>query len=130
MLDETIDGLDTLLRGLAQDAMDVINLKISKVGGLTRARLMRDVCVAAGVPMIIEDPWGCDITTAAVAHLAQSTPEEFTFAATDFNSYVTVSTAARAPRREMGRMEAPGRPGLGVEPRFDVLGDPVLEITG
>ena len=130
VLDETIDSLETLLRGLAEDAMDVINLKISKVGGLTRARVVRDVCVQAGIPMIIEDPWGCDITTAAVAHLAQSTPDEFTFAATDFNSYVTVSTASGAPRREMGRMQAPDRPGLGVTPRFEVLGSPVLEVTG
>ncbi len=129
ILDETIDGLGALLKGLAEDAMDVINLKISKVGGLTRARLMRDICVASGVPMIIEDPWGCDITTAAVAHLAQSTPEEFTFAATDFNSYVTVSTASGAPRRVAGRMAASDRPGLGIEPRREVLGDPVLEVV-
>ncbi len=110
--------------------MDVINLKISKVGGLTRARLIRDVCVWSGIPMIIEDPWGSDITTAAIAHLAQSTPDEFTFAGTDFNSYVTVSTAAGAPRRELGRMRAADRPGLGVEPRFEVLGTPVLEVSG
>lgn len=130
VLDETIDGLETLLRGLAEDAMDVINLKISKVGGLTRARLIRDVCVWSGIPMIIEDPWGSDITTAAIAHLAQSTPDEFTFAGTDFNSYVTVSTAAGAPRRELGRMRAADRPGLGVEPRVEVLGAPVLEVSG
>ena len=130
VLDETIDGLETLLRGLAEDAMDVINLKISKVGGLTRARLIRDVCVWSGIPMIIEDPWGSDITTAAIAHLAQSTPDEFTFAGTDFNSYVTVSTAAGAPRRELGRMRAADRPGLGVEPRLEVLGAPVLEVSG
>lgn len=129
VLDETIDSLGTLIRGLDEDAMDVINLKISKVGGITKARTLRDVCVESGVPMIIEDPWGSDITTAAVAHLAQSTPDEFTFAATDFNSYVTVSTAAGAPKREMGRMKAPGRPGLGVEPRFELLGDPVLDFS-
>lgn len=130
VLDETIDSLETLMRGLAEDAMDVINLKITKVGGLTKARVMRDVCVQSGIPMIIEDPWGCDITTAAVAHLAQSTADEFTLAATDFNSYVTVSTASGAPRREMGRMRASDRPGLGVTPRFEVLGDPVLEVSG
>ena len=130
VLDETIDGMETLLRGLAEDAMDVINLKISKVGGLTKARIMRDICVESGIPMIIEDPWGSDITTAAVAHLAQSTPEDFTFAATDFNSYVTVSTASGAPQRVSGRMSAPSRPGLGIEPRFEVLGEPVLEISG
>ena len=108
--------------------MDVINLKISKVGGLTKARLMRDLCVAAGIPMTIEDTWGGDIVTAAIAHLARSTPEEFCFSATDFNSYGTVTIADGAPRRVNGRMTAPERPGLGVEPRFDVLGDPVLSI--
>ena len=28
--------------------MDVVNLKISKLGGLTRARQARDLCVVAG----------------------------------------------------------------------------------
>lgn len=129
VLDETIDGLDTLMRGLVEDAMDVIKLKISKVGGLSKARLMRDVCVESGIPMIIEDPWGSDITNAAVAHLAQSTPQRFTFAATNFNSYVAVSTAIGAPQPDSGRMEAANRPGLGIEPRFDVLGDPVLDFS-
>jgi hypothetical protein len=50
--------------------------------------------------MTIEDSWGGDIVTAAIAHLAHSTPERFRFSATDFNSYVTVSNAAGAPRRE------------------------------
>ena len=45
-------------------------------------------------------------TTAAIAHLAHSTPEEFRFTSTDFNSYVTISTADGAPRREQGFMSA------------------------
>ena len=40
--------------------------------------------------MTIEDSWGGDIITAAIAHLAHSTPEHLRFSATDFNSYVTV----------------------------------------
>ncbi|MCP4798264.1 MAG: mandelate racemase, partial [Phycisphaeraceae bacterium] len=48
--------------------------------------------------------------------------------ATDFNSYVTVSTAEGAPQRRNGRMAAPDAPGLGVEPRLEVLGDPVVDI--
>ena len=128
VLDEVITGTNTLVRGIAEGAMDVINLKISKVGGLTKARLMRDLCVASGIPMTIEDTWGGDIVTAAIAHLARSTPEEFCFSATDFNSYGTVSIADGAPERINGRMSAADRPGLGVEPRFDVLGDPVVSI--
>lgn len=127
VMDEVIDGLGTLVKGIAEDAMDVINLKISKVGGLTKARMMRDLCVASGIPMTIEDTWGGDITTAAIAHLARSTPAEFTFSATDFNSYGTVTLAEGAPRRVEGRMTASDAPGLGVTPIFDVLGEPVLE---
>lgn len=126
VMDENIDGLDMLVRGLAEDAMDVINLKISKVGGLSKARTMRDVCVNAGIPMTIEDTWGGDIVTATIAHLAQSTPSEFVFSATDFNSYVTRDIASGAPKRENGAMKAPTGPGLGVTPDMAALGDPVL----
>ncbi len=129
VLDEVIDGPGMLVRGLAEDAMDVINLKISKVGGLTRAKLMRDLCVASGIPMTIEDTWGGDITTATIAHLARSTPEEFCFSATDFNSYGTVKIADGAPKRVNGKMTASDRPGLGIDPDFDVLGDAVLTIN-
>lgn len=128
ILDEVITGIDTLVRGISDMAMDAINLKISKVGGLTKAKLMRDLCIAAGLPMTIEDTWGGDIVTASIAHLARSTPAEFCFSATDFNSYGTVTIADGAPQRVNGRMTAPDRPGLGIEPRFAVLGAPVLTI--
>ncbi len=126
ILDEVIDSLAMVARGYADQAMDVINLKISKVGGLTRARQIRDLCVSLGIALTIEDTWGGDITTTAIAHLAQSTPPEMLFTTTDFNSYVTVSTAEGAPQRRNGRMSAPVSPGLGIRPRMDVLGAPVL----
>ncbi len=129
VMDEVIDTPNTLVRGIAEDAMDVINLKISKVGGLSRARLMRDLCVAHGIPMTIEDTWGGDITTATIAHLARSTPSDFTFSATDFNSYGTKDIASGAPKRENGRMTASDRPGLGIEPIFDALGEPVAHYS-
>ena len=129
VLDESIDGIDVLLRGHADGAMDVVNLKISKLGGITKLRQARDLCVSLGIAMTIEDSWGGDITTAAIAHLAHSTPPEFLFTATDFNSYVTVSTADGAPRRRNGRMAASTAPGLGVSPKLDVLGRPKVEIS-
>ena len=126
VLDESIDSIDVLLRGHADLAMDVVNIKIAKFGGLTRARQARDLCVTLGLAMTIEDTWGGDIATAAIAHMAHSTPPGHLFSATDFNSYVTVSIAANAPQRVQGRMAAPAAPGLGVTPHADVLGEPVL----
>jgi L-alanine-DL-glutamate epimerase-like enolase superfamily enzyme len=128
VLDETIDSMDMLLRAHADRAMDVVNLKISKFGGLTKLLQARDLCISLGIAMTIEDSWGGDITTAAIAHLAHSTPPEFLFTATDFNSYVKVSTADGAPRRINGRMSASSAPGLGVTPKFDVLGQPVVDV--
>ncbi len=106
VLDENVDGLEMLLRAKADLAMDVVNLKISKLGGLTKTRQVRDLCVSMGIAMTLEDSWGGDVTTAAIAHLAHSTPEEFRFTSTDFNSYVTVSNASGAPKRENGFMRA------------------------
>ena len=102
VLDEVIDGMDMLLRGHADQAMDVVNLKISKFGGLTKAKQARDLCASLGVAMTLEDSWGGDIVTAAIAHLAHSTPPEFLFTATDFNSYVTVSIAEGGPATTPG----------------------------
>lgn len=128
VLDEVIDSIDVLLRGHADRAMDVVNIKISKFGGLTKARQARDLCAALGVAMTLEDSWGGDIVTAAIAHLAHSTPPELLFTATDFNSYVTVSTADGAPHRVHGRMAASTAPGLGITPRAEVMGRPVVDI--
>lgn len=128
VLDESMDSLEAILRGHRDLAMDAVNLKISKLGGLSRARQARDLCVSLGLAMTIEDSWGGDIVTAAIAHLAHSTPPEFLLSTTDFNSYVTLSIADGAPQRQGGRLAAPTRPGLGVEPRWDVLGEAVLDI--
>jgi L-alanine-DL-glutamate epimerase-like enolase superfamily enzyme len=128
VLDEVIDSVDVLLRAQADRAMDVVNLKISKLGGLTKTRQARDLCISLGIAMTLEDSWGGDIVTAAIAHLAHSTPTELLFTATDFNSYVTVSIAEGAPRREHGRMAAGSRPGLGISPRLDILGPPVIDL--
>jgi L-alanine-DL-glutamate epimerase-like enolase superfamily enzyme len=129
VLDENIDSIDMLLRAKADLAMDVVNLKISKLGGLTKTKQVRDLCVAMGIAMTLEDSWGGDITTAAIAHLAHSTPEELRFTSTDFNSYVTVGTAEGAPSRDNGFMKASTAPGLGITPRFPVLGPRLLEVA-
>lgn len=128
VLDENIDSLDALMRAHKDLAMDVVNIKISKLGGLTKARQVRDMCVSLGIGMTIEDSWGGDIVTAAIAHLAHSTPEENRFSSTDFNSYGTVDFAAGAPQRVNGKMHASQEAGLGVVPRHDILGAPQLEI--
>ena len=129
ILDECMDSLHAVLRGHRERAMDVINLKISRMGGLTKSRLIRDVCVSLGIVMTIEDTWGCEIADAAIAHLAHSTPGDFHFQSTPFQEYGTRPVAQGGPALRDGYMVASEEPGLGVEPDWELLGTPVATIT-
>lgn len=128
ILDECMDGLEMLLRGYQDRAMDLINLKINRMGGLTKARFIRDLCMKLGIVMTIEDSWGGEIATSAIAHLAHSTPEGFHFQSSAFHEYHTVAIAEGGPSVADGYMTANDRPGLGVEPDMAVLGEAVLDV--
>jgi L-alanine-DL-glutamate epimerase-like enolase superfamily enzyme len=65
VLDEIMDNLSIISKGVYEQAMDIVNLKISRVGGLTKAREIRDYCIRSGIALTIEDTWGGDIVTAA-----------------------------------------------------------------
>ncbi|NIF23569.1 cis-3-hydroxy-L-proline dehydratase [Candidatus Pantoea multigeneris] len=129
ILDECMDDLRVLLRGYQDSAMDVVNLKVSRIGGLTKARQFRDLCVSLGINLTIEDSWGGEIATAALNHLAHSTPRECHFQSSAFHEYHRIKIADGGPRIENGYMIASDEPGLGVMPDMNVLGDAVAIIT-
>ncbi|MFN0044575.1 MAG: mandelate racemase/muconate lactonizing enzyme family protein [Alphaproteobacteria bacterium] len=128
VLDESIDSLSALQRGIADGAMDAINIKLSKFGGLSRARLIRDVANANGIATTIEDTACTDITAAAVAALAHSTPEALRFSVTLANVKLAFRTATGAPFPKNGEAASLPVPGLGVEPIMKVLGRPLYEV--
>lgn len=120
-LDEGLNTVADVQRALKDDAMDAIALKVSKFGGLTNSRIVRDLCSAAGVAMTIEDAWGSGIATAAYAHLAASTHPRALLNTTDLHNYNTAQLAEGAPEVANGRMTLSDRPGLGVVPDFQQL---------
>ena len=81
------------------------------------------------IPMTIEDSWGGDIVTAAISHLAHSTPEKFRFSSTDFNSYNSFSYSKGSPQRLDGKMKASDNYGLGIELDFSKIGEPEFVIS-
>ena len=129
ILDESIDSIDTFLNAIKDGAMDAINIKISKLGGITKSKLLRDLCVEMQIPMTIEDSWGGDISTAAISHLAHSTPEKYRFSSTDFNSYNSLTYTSGSPQKENGQMQASDNFGLGIKVNQEIIGSPVLEIN-
>lgn len=128
VLDEVIRGVTPLVEAYSKGAMDVVNLKISRLGGLTRAKGVRDLCQNLGIAMTLEDSWGGDLTTAAITHFAGSTRAEHYFTSTDFNSYVDVEIAPDAPRMKDGLLPIPTGPGLGVTVDESVLGEALVSV--
>jgi L-alanine-DL-glutamate epimerase-like enolase superfamily enzyme len=128
ILDEVITGVNPLIRAYTKNAMDAVNIKISRVGGLTKASQIRDLCQSLGIAMTLEDSWGGDITTATIAHLVGSTRPDFYFTSTDFNSYNDVRLAKDAPSRINGILKVPNGPGLGIHVDEAILGKPIISV--
>jgi cis-L-3-hydroxyproline dehydratase len=129
VLDESIQSASDIVRAFGDGAADVINLKLSKLGGITKTVDARNLCVSLGLPVYIDNAKGGDFVTAAMAHLAHSTPPQFLFATTDFASYIKETLADGMPEKIAGRLTAPDGPGLGLTAREAMFGEPVLDFT-
>src|SRR5262249_8667860 len=73
MVDESVRDVSDLISAISATSprcADALNLKIVKVGGLTKAARIRDVAHALGIELLVDDPQGADLSTAAMVHLA------------------------------------------------------------
>ena len=124
---EIITGVDSLLKAYEKRAMDAVNIKISRVGGLTKAKQIRDLCEALGIVMTLEDSAGGDIVRATVSHLVASTQPEFFFNSPDYRRF-DVQIAEDALTAKEGKLSVPTGPGLGIHVDEKKLGNPLLTI--
>lgn len=124
ILDEVIDGPRDLARAIADEALDGLVIKVTHAGGLTPARLERDMCIRNGIQMRLEDTAGTEITRAAQAHLAAATPIDLQLGSYSFLNDMPPA-AEGAPELRDGHLHLNDEPGLGIAPNMDVLGDPV-----
>ncbi|MCY3769294.1 MAG: mandelate racemase/muconate lactonizing enzyme family protein [Gammaproteobacteria bacterium] len=129
VLDEVITDVNTLLDAFHENGMEAVNLKISKFGGLTGSKLVRDIAGQLGLRMTIEDTWGGDLVTAAVSHLAASTKSEKTLTVSFMNDWTNEHIAGYQPRSKKGVGAAPTGPGLGVEINVGELGEPLFAVA-
>ncbi len=124
-LDECITGLHAAQRVVADRGAEICCLKISNLGGLSKARRVRDFLIDNRIPVVAEDTWGGEITTAALSHFAASTPEDYLINTTDLMNYNTRHTGVGGATTANGKLYAPDVPGLGVTADFDSIGAPV-----
>jgi cis-L-3-hydroxyproline dehydratase len=127
--DEIVTDLPSLLRAAREGGAGALNLKVSRVGGLTRAKLLRDVCEELGLQVTIEDTWGGDIVSATSAHLAASTRPRSLLTVSFMNDWTSEHVAGHRPRSAEGFGTAPTGPGLGIEVDAAKLGKPLFSAS-
>ncbi len=125
-VDESLVSLQDATR-IARDGLaDVFGIKLNRVGGLTKARRMRDVAIAHGIQMFIMATGGSVMADTEAAHLAQSIPQEFVQACWSCQDMLTIDIApGSGPRCDSGFITVDDSPGLGVTPDESLLGEPV-----
>jgi L-alanine-DL-glutamate epimerase-like enolase superfamily enzyme len=130
VLDESMVSLGALLAAHRAGIADGITVKLTRVGGITPAKLMRDVAVELGVAVTIEDAGGGDLVTMAFAHLNGSTPARHRVHSVDFGNWVTSSpVSGPAPRQGSFLVPQTDDSGLGMTLIDDQLGEPIYDLV-
>ena len=125
-VDESLVTLQDAVRIAREGIAEVFGIKLNRVGGLTKARRMRDVATAHGIQMFVMATGGSVLADTEAAHLAESVPDELVRACWSCQDMLTVDVSpGKGPRCTDGHIAVGDAPGLGVAPDEDLLGEPV-----
>jgi cis-L-3-hydroxyproline dehydratase len=132
--DEAICTSADLANGVGLGSCDAVNIKPARVGGITRAAEIRDLAQNLNIKLMVDEPFGGEISVGSIAHLSASTrPESFLAAshlpATHMSRDDQPWVVGSAIPIEDGQAQAPDTPGLGVEVDPSRLGTPILELS-
>ena len=115
ILDESIVTSTDVFEAKQRAGAVSINVKISRVGGLTKAAKIGTLMQDLNMMVSLEDMWGGDIIATAVSHLAASTEPEKLFMVPNLNELTSDGfIAGHTPRSIDGRVASPTKPGLGI----------------
>jgi L-alanine-DL-glutamate epimerase-like enolase superfamily enzyme len=128
-VDESVRTVPDLLDCLRLEAADALNIKITRVGGITRAARLRDAAQAAGLMLMVDEPMGSHLATAAIAQVAAGCRPESFLAASHIGAYSALPLVTDPPELRAGKTVAPTGPGLGVEVDESALGEPLFSVS-
>lgn len=126
-LDESTENLGVVLRATGEGVADGFGLKVTRLGGLSTMRTVRDICRARNMPHTCDDSWGGDIIAAACVHIGATVEprlcEGVWIAAPYIEGHYDAENGIAI--RE-GWLDVPKGHGLGVTPTPTALGKPVI----
>jgi O-succinylbenzoate synthase len=115
-LDESIHSADDARKALDLGACRVINIKVSRLGGLLEARRVHDLCLARGVPVWCGGMHEFGIGRAANVAIASLSGFTLPGDVSGSDKYYAEDIVEPPIRAVAGAIALTNRPGLGVEP--------------
>lgn len=126
MLDESVFTVRDAERAFAAGALDMINIKLAKTGGIREAHRIAQFAAEHGIPCMV----GCMIqtrmATTADAHFAAAEPAVW-YVDLDGHTFLTEDPAVGGVRIQRGAIEFPDAPGLGAHVPLEEPAPPAVE---
>lgn len=98
------------------------SFKVTRLGGLTKAAVARDLCALRSLPHTCDDAWGGDVIAAACVHLAATVEPRLLDGVWIAQDYIGHHYDPDHPVTvQNGEIAVPQGPGLGVRPRPELL---------
>ena len=114
MADESVWNVEDARRLVEADAVDMLNIKLAKTGGLRGALAIADIALEAGVECMVGAMMEPRISISAAAHLAIAHPA-ITMIDLDPPFWFASDVPAGGYVQEDGWLRLLGGPGLGLE---------------
>jgi len=125
-LDENTEDLNIVMRAISTGICDGFGLKVTRLGGLTPMRTIRDICKLRSMPHTCDDSWGGDIIAAACTHIGATVDPKLSEGVWLAEPYIEGNYDSKnGIKIENGKIKVPTAKGLGVVPDEGVLGEPV-----
>lgn len=114
MADESVHSPHDAIAGIRHDAMDMINIKLMKSGGILRSVQIAQIAEAAGLTCMVGSMSESRLGVTAGAHVVAS---QKSIATTDLDSFMpqAVDPVLGGVTLKGGTLTVPNAPGLGVE---------------
>ena len=115
MVDESVWNPHDVIKVAESEAADIINIKITKAGGLKNSLAIYTTAEAVGIPCVIGTELESCVAVAAKLHLAASL-ENLPFACEFTELAFQRMALMESLKLEDGTLKVPTRPGLGMTP--------------
>ena len=132
VIDEGARTPRDLLDAIAKGCVDAVNIKPVRVGGLTKAAVMRDIAQAARLRILVDEPMGGPIATAGIASFAATVDPSLLIAGAWFGDHEYAASHGPVPSRGPGFSDGcvvlQASTGLGADLDVSAFGEPAFQL--